>query len=98
MMRNDSKRVSWRNKAVGSVYHVAVTVTIGSSAKLDVVLVYCFHQRSGIDKVGIWVMTPKIRFWDTILSGILEPKFFFEDVNTIRPCDTVESIKQDLKV
>jgi hypothetical protein len=44
------------------------------------------------------MVTTEIRLRDAILSGILEPKLFLEDVDAIWPSDTTKGIEQDLEV
>lgn len=96
MVSDNSQTVSWRDEGVGSIDHVTVTITVASSAEVDLILVDSFDQRVGIGQVRVGMTTAKIWRWLAVLGArAWESELFLEDSFTIWACNTVEGVKEN---
>lgn len=95
---DDGQAVTGRDEGVGAVDHVAVTITVASSTKVDALGIDHVDEGLGVDEVGVWVVTTKVRLGDAVLSAVLDAKLLLEDVDCVRAGDTAEAIEQDLEV
>lgn len=98
-MGDDGETVTGRDKGVGAIDHVAITVAIAGGTEMDAVFIDGGNKRVCVDEIGIRVSAAKIRRWDAILGAARRQReFLFEDGNAIRTGDAVESIEEDFEV
>ena len=95
-VRDDSNRIAGGDECALSVYHVTITVTIGSCTEGDVVLLNDFDQRVSIRQVGIWVSSTEVGGRHTVLGGRLgKTKLIDEDSVGIGAGNTMQTIEED---
>lgn len=95
---NDGEGVTRRDKGVGTVNHVTVTITIRGSTEGNVVLVDNFDEGVSIGEVRIRVATVKVGGGFAVLNGTGEAKLLLEDGLAVGASDTVKTVEEDLEV
>lgn len=99
VVRNDGQAVTRGDEGVGTVDHVAVTVTIAGSTKVNAFLIYGLYQLMGVDQVGVRVAAVEVRAGDAVHGAVLgQTQLLDEDVHTIGTSHTVHTVKQHLEV
>ena len=96
---NNGQAVTGRNEGVGTVDHVAVAITVTSSAEVNPVLIHGLHELMSINQIRIRVATCKVRLRRAVHGAAGgQTEFLDEDVDTVRARHAMHAVKQDLEV
>jgi hypothetical protein len=99
VVRDDGQAVTRGDEGVGTVDHVAVTITIAGSTEVDALLINGLDQLMGVDQVGVRVATVEVGAGDAVHGAVLgQTQLLDEDVHTIGTSHTVHTIKQHLEI
>ena len=98
-VRDNRDTVARSDERTLAVDHVTITIAIGGSTELDVLLLNALNEVMGICEVGVWVSSAEVGERRRVLyRRFREAKSIDEDRAPVRAGDSVHAIKEDLEV